>query len=167
MWGEVWGEQGCCVFLRKGLQGANRPPSCSLGNTVQSVRTFIQTRTCTRVTCTQAPRKDLHTLIQVDPMAAAQSSPPRPNPQARSSPRPEAGPALPQLPHAGPASLQLGLTSFAPFWGPGRKQDSHSQSQKCLPCSSLWQFLPFPCATAHWPLQVRILRPHGEVTHLR
>lgn len=161
------GRAGLLRLSKEGPTGCKPTPIMFLGNTVQSVRTFIQTRTCTRVTCTQAPQKDLYTLIQVDPMAAAWSSPPRPNPQARSSPRPEAGPALPQLPHAGPASLQLGLTSFVPFLGPGRKQDSHSQGQKRLPCSSLWQFLPFPCATAHWPLQVRILRPHREVTHLR
>lgn len=113
--GRGMGRAGLLRLSKEGPTGCKPTPIMFLGNTVQSVRTFIQTHTCTRVTCTQAPRKDLHTLIQVGPMAAARSSPPRPNPQARSSPRPEAGPALPQLPHAAPlpcssASLPLPLS---------------------------------------------------------
>lgn len=115
------GRAGLLRLSEEGPTGCKQTPVMFLGNTVQSVHTFIQTRTCTRVSYTQAPRKDLHALIQIDPTAAVPSSSPRPNPQARSSPRPEAGPALPQLLHAGPGVPAARPHFFCPFLGSGQE----------------------------------------------
>lgn len=150
--GRDMGRAGLLPPSKKRPTGWKPTPIEFLGNAVQHVYTFIETRTCTHVDAHSNPHKELHMPLRDQPHSSRAEGP-----QQGKSPghtflalRFKARPALPQLLDAGPGSPEASAQLPLPLpWIWAGSRTHIIMARKCLSCPSLWQVLPFPYATAH------------------